>query len=57
MYKDQVPADEVVSTLVPLFVYFKTERQPQETFGDFCFRKGVADLQAWAGNFATAKAS
>ena len=55
MYKDYVPAEEVVSSLVPLFVYFKTERQPNETFGDFCHRKGVEDLTAWAGNYATAK--
>ena len=27
IYKDLVPADEVVSTLVPLFVYFKHDRQ------------------------------
>lgn len=55
MYKDYVPAEEVVSTLVPLFVYFKTERQSGETFGDFCFRKGQADLAAWAESYATAK--
>lgn len=55
MYKDYVPSEEVVNTLVPLFVYFKTNRQPNETFGDFCNRKGVADLAEWAGNFATAK--
>ena len=55
LYKDYVPSEEVVSTLVPLFVYFKTDRQPGETFGDFCQRKGAEDLAAWAGNFATAK--
>lgn len=55
LYKDYVPAEEVVSTLVPLFVYFKTERQNGETFGDFCFRKGQADLAAWAENFGAAK--
>lgn len=54
LYKDYVPADEVVSTLVPLFVYFKSDRQPNETFGDFCQRKGVEDLTAWVGNYATA---
>jgi sulfite reductase (ferredoxin) len=53
LYKDYVPAEEVVSTLVPLFVYFKTDRAPQETFGDFCQRKGVEDLTAWVGNYAT----
>ena len=46
IYKDMVPAEEVVSTLVPLFAYFKQDRQPGETFGDFCHRKGVAELAA-----------
>jgi sulfite reductase (ferredoxin) len=55
LYKDYVPAEEVVSTLVPLFVYFKTERNANETFGDFCNRKGVADLAAWAETYALAK--
>ena len=55
MYKDYVPAEEVVSTLVPLFVYFKTERHSGETFGDFCYRKGQADLAARAESYATAK--
>lgn len=55
MYKDYVVAEEVVTTLVPLFVYFKTERQHGETFGDFCYRKGQADLAAWAESYATAK--
>jgi sulfite reductase (ferredoxin) len=55
LYKDYVPAEEVVSTLVPLFVYFKTERNASETFGDFCNRKGVADLATWAESYALAK--
>lgn len=52
LYKDLVPAEEIVQTLVPLFMYFKSDRQPGETFGDFCHRKGVADLQQWAEQFA-----
>lgn len=48
IYKDLVPADEVVSELVPLFVYFKDAREPDETFGDFCQRKGTHDLLAFA---------
>ncbi len=52
IYKDLVPADEVVSTLLPLFVYFKHDRSEGETFGDFCHRKGADDLRAWAERFA-----
>lgn len=54
--KDQVPEADVVPTLVPLFVYFKQARQSGETFGDFCHRKGQADLLAWTEQFATAQA-
>lgn len=52
MYKDQVPEEELVQTLVPVLSYFKHDRQPDESFGDFCHRKGNADLAAWAEQFA-----
>jgi sulfite reductase (ferredoxin) len=52
LYKDLVPAEEIVPTLVPLFMYFKSDRQEGETFGDFCHRKGVADLTSWAEQFS-----
>jgi sulfite reductase (ferredoxin) len=51
LYKDMVPAELVVPTLVPLFVYFKYDRQPGETFGDFCQRKGDHDLLAWTTSY------
>ncbi len=46
VFKDLVPEEEVTATLQPLFVYFKEARQPGETFGDFCHRKGLEDLLA-----------
>jgi len=46
-FRDMVPADEVVPTLVPLLAYFKQERTAGETLGDFCHRKGRDDLVAW----------
>jgi sulfite reductase (ferredoxin) len=52
IYKDLVPLEEIVPTLVPLFLYFKTARDPDETFGDFCHRKGPDDLRAWADQYA-----
>ncbi len=52
IYKDKVPAEELVPSLVPLFTYFKQDRQPGETLGDFCHRKGAADLVAWSEQFA-----
>jgi len=44
IYKEMVPLREVVQELVPLLVYFKADRQPDESLGDFCHRKGVEDL-------------
>ncbi len=51
IYKDLVPAEEIVPTLVPVFAYFKNERHEGETFGDFCHRKGMEDLAAWSESF------
>jgi sulfite reductase (ferredoxin) len=57
VYKDMVPSEEVVSTLVPIFTYFRHERLPSETLGDFCHRKGAADLLAWSEKFAEVAAA
>jgi sulfite reductase (ferredoxin) len=54
IYKDMVPADEIVATLSPLFAYYRDERTAGETFGDFCHRQGQADLEAWADKFSAA---
>jgi len=51
IYRDLVPEADVVGTLVPLLIYFKQDRKPGETFGDFCQRKGVEDLQAWGTRY------
>jgi sulfite reductase (ferredoxin) len=48
LYKDYVASEDVVATLTPIFLYFKQHRQPGETLGDFCLRKGEADLHAFA---------
>ncbi len=44
IYRDLVPRDEIVPELLPIFEYFKADRQPGEAFGDFCARKGIEDL-------------
>lgn len=56
IFKDMVGIDEIVPTLVPLFAYFKQSRQAGETFGDFCHRRGQADLLAWSEQFSAASA-
>lgn len=57
IYKDLVPLAEIVPTLVPLLVYFKQARTAGETFGDFCHRRGQADLTAWAAAYANEQAA
>jgi sulfite reductase (ferredoxin) len=49
LYKDLVPTQEVVPTLVPVLRYFKETRQNGESFGDFCWRVGKNDLVAKCG--------
>ena len=44
IYKDLVPTDEVVPTLVPVLRLFKEGRQDGESFGDFCHRVGKDEL-------------
>lgn len=51
LYKDLVPLDEIVPTLVPLLVYFQRSRRDGESFGEFCHRRGLEDLQQWAASF------
>jgi sulfite reductase (ferredoxin) len=42
MYKDYVPFNQIVPTLSPLLSQFAVERQPCESFGDFCHRMQFA---------------
>jgi sulfite reductase (ferredoxin) len=49
VYEDLVATDEIVPTLLPLLAYFRQEREPSESFGDFCHRKGAEDLRSRAG--------
>jgi sulfite reductase (ferredoxin) len=55
-FRDMVPADEVVPTLVPLLAYFKQDRTAGETLGDFCHRKGRDDLVAWTDAYTAQNA-
>jgi sulfite reductase (ferredoxin) len=51
MYKDMVPAADVVRSIVPLLTYFTQAREPGESLGDFCHRKGHDDLVAWTEQY------
>lgn len=46
IYKDLVPGEEIASTLSPVLGLYKAEREEGESFGDFCHRIGLEDLQA-----------
>lgn len=48
IYKDMVPTEDIVPTLVPLLTAYKADRKGSESFGDFCTRKGQAALEAYA---------
>lgn len=54
IYKDLVPTEEVVPTLVPVLRYFKDARQEGESLGDFCNRVGKESLLASCDGAATA---
>ncbi len=54
VYKDLIPTEQIVPTLVPLLMYYKQSRQDSETVGDFFHRKGAADLLSWTEKFQAA---
>ncbi len=47
IYKDSVPADDVIPELTKVFAYFASAKEANECFGDFCDRKGQEDILAW----------
>ncbi|MCC7421892.1 MAG: NADPH-dependent assimilatory sulfite reductase hemoprotein subunit [Planctomycetaceae bacterium] len=48
VFEEAVPQEDVVPVLAPLFAYYKAERRPGESFGDFCHRKGPEDINGRA---------
>jgi sulfite reductase (ferredoxin) len=57
IYKDMVPAAEIVPTIVPVLACFKEHREEGETLGDFCHRRGLADLTAWTEQYTAQSTS
>ncbi len=43
--RDLVPSGKIVPTIVPVLEKFKTARQAGESFGDFCCRLGLGELE------------
>jgi len=46
IFKDLIPQDDIVKVLSPVLLQYKAERQPGESFGDFCARVGKDGLQS-----------
>ena len=46
IYRDMVPLEEIVPSLVPLLQRYRVEREGTESFGDFCVRCGPAAIGA-----------
>jgi sulfite reductase (ferredoxin) len=47
-YKDVVPFEDLSREITAVLACYKAERQASETLGDFCHRKGVANVRTWA---------
>ncbi|GMA64666.1 NADPH-dependent assimilatory sulfite reductase hemoprotein subunit [Alicyclobacillus fastidiosus] len=45
LFKEMVPAQELVSTLYPILEAYRDERRAGESFGDYCVRVGLDQLQ------------
>lgn len=50
IYKDLVPEQEVIPSLVAVLRFFKAARESEESFGDFCHRLGPEQLLANCDN-------
>ena len=46
IFKDSVPQPEIASTLATALQYYRGNRHPGESFGDFCHRVGQGEMQA-----------
>jgi sulfite reductase (ferredoxin) len=44
LYKDLVPASQIVTALRPILDHYKQFRHANESLGDFCHRVGVDQL-------------
>lgn len=50
-YVQKMPESELESFFEPIFVQFREERKPEESFGDFCDRIGFDALREFSANY------
>jgi sulfite reductase (ferredoxin) len=54
-YTDRMSAHELESFLEPIFAYFKQDRKPEESFGDFCDRVGFDAIREFTVAYESPK--
>ena len=52
-YEQKMPVEDLESFFEPIFVYFKQNRQPGESFGVFCGRVGFNAIRQFSRNYIT----
>jgi sulfite reductase (ferredoxin) len=45
LFAQNVKREQIAGKLRPVFQYFREERNPSESFGDFCYRLGIEELK------------
>jgi sulfite reductase (ferredoxin) len=50
-YIDKLPIAELESFLEPIFVFFRDNHQPEESFGEFCQRVGFTAIREFAEQY------
>ncbi len=50
-YIDKLHINNLEAELEAIFVYFKQQRQPDESFGDFCNRVGIESIHQFVTNY------
>lgn len=52
-YEQKMPLEDLESFFEPIFVYFKQDRKPNESFGVFCGRVGFDAIRQFSANYIT----
>ena len=52
-YEQKMPIEDLESFFEPIFVYFKQDRKPNESFGVFCGRVGFNAIRQFSANYIT----
>ncbi len=55
-FVDRLSVHDLETFLTPILVYFKQDRKPGESFGDFCYRVGFDALRQFITSYSTTAA-